>query len=73
MSSGECGEGPGPSTSSGKRRRRPIINVAGPSSGAPLTSPVKKRKPTTLSVGEQEISINVYKYVKNTCPEDVYA
>ncbi|CAG4956068.1 unnamed protein product [Parnassius apollo] len=56
MSSEESGEGPGPSTSSGKRRRRPIINVAGPSSGAPLTTPVKKRK--TLSVGEEEIIIN---------------
>ncbi|CAG4993213.1 unnamed protein product [Parnassius apollo] len=72
MSLGEPGEGPGPSTSSGKRRRRPIINVAGPSSGETLTSPVKKRKPTTLSVVEQEITINVYTYVKNTWPEDVY-
>ncbi|CAG5017890.1 unnamed protein product [Parnassius apollo] len=49
-----------------------IYTDCGPSFGAPLTSPVKKRKPTTLSVGEQEIIINVYKYVKNTWPEDVY-
>ncbi|CAG9787111.1 unnamed protein product [Diatraea saccharalis] len=55
-----------------RRRKRILEPQAGPSSSIPLNSPIKKRKPTTLSIGEKQLITNIYKYVKNTWSETEY-
>lgn len=49
-----------------------ITHFTGPSSSTPMSSPIKKRKPTTLTVGEKNIVLNVFKYIKNTWPDNEY-